>query len=466
MKIIIERFGPIDKFEYDLDKDFIVTYGNNNIGKSYAMQIVYLLLKTFIGNNTLMMAARYNQMYLYPRHIGIPLPIKKIENMVKIFKESNQQITDITNDLVREINNLISVVFMPEFVNSCKNSFGNLEKTLEKNPNIKIVHKEHIFDIDLKANTIEVTIDIKPVHLKKTVSDFHKSRNFSSHLDIYVVDNIDDIDKPVNLIIKEIRENFMRYIWILLNNFENVYFLPASRSGIYAGMNAFGSIVAELSKNRAYFTRKIEFPGISEPISDYFIALSNIKIKTNENLKKIYSEIEDKILKGKVTFEKNKNALMYKPNNVDALYEMTEVSSMVSEISPIVAFLKYIVSAENRKNRKVKSILFIEEPEAHLHPNNQIMLMEIFAQLINMDVKLIMSSHSNYVFNKINNLILSGKLDYNIYDPIVLEETLNGSVSKHVVVDELGADDENFVDVSEDLYNEREEIIENLNKED
>ncbi len=337
---------------------------------------------------------------------------------------------------------------------------------LEKNPHIKIFHNEHRFDIDLKANTIEVTINIKPVHLKKTISDFHKSRNYSSHLDIYVVDNIEDIDKPVNLIIKEISDNFMHYISTLSNNFKNVYFLPASRSGIYAGMNAFGSIVAELSRNRAFFTRKIEFPGISEPISDYFIALSNIKIKTNENLKKIYSEIEDNILKGKVTFEKNKNALMYRPNNVDASYEMTEVSSMVSEISPIVAFLKYIVSAENRKNRKVKSIMFIEEPEAHLHPNNQIMLMEIFAQLINMDVKLIMSSHSNYVFNKINNLILSGKLDYDIYDPIVLEETLNGSVSKHVVVDELGADDENFVDVSEELYNEREEIIENLNKED
>ncbi len=466
MKIIIEKFGPIDKFEYDLDKELIVTYGNNNIGKSYAMQIVYLLLKTFIGNNTFMVSARYNQMYLYPRHIGIPLPFKKIESMVKTFKESDQQIKDITHDLVKETNNLISAVFIPEFINSCKNTFGNLEKTLEKNPIITIIHNKHNLNIDLKANTIEVTIDIKPVHLKKTVSDFHKSRNLSSHLDIYVVDNIDDIEKPVNLIIKEIRENFMRCIWLISNDFENVYFLPASRSGIYAGMNAFGSIVAELSRNRAYFTKKIEFPGISEPISDYFIALSNIKIKTNEDLKKIYSEIEDNILKGKVTFEKNKNALMYKPNNVDALYEMTEVSSMVSEISPIVAFLKYIISAENRKNRKVKSILFIEEPEAHLHPNNQIMLMEIFAQLINMDVKLIMSSHSNYVFNKINNLILSGKLDYNIYDPIVLEESLNGSVSKHVVVDDLGANDENFVDVSEVLYNEREEIIENLNMED
>ncbi|MCM1231851.1 MAG: AAA family ATPase [Ruminococcus flavefaciens] len=466
MKIIIERFGPIDKFEYDLEKDFIVTYGNNNIGKSYAMQIVYLLLKSFIGNNSFMVSARYNQMYLYPRHIGIPLPFIEIESMIKAFKESDQQTRDITDDIVKETNNLISAVFIPEFINSCKNTFGNLEKTLEKNPTITVIHNNHTLCIDLKASTVEVAIDIKPVHLKKTISDFHKSRNLSSHLDIYVVENIDDIENPVKLIIKEIRGIFMRYIWLISNNFESVYFLPASRSGIYAGMNAFGSIVAELSKNRAYFTRKIEFPGISEPISDYFIALSNIKIRANEDLKKIYSEIEDKILKGKVTFEKNKNALMYKPNNIDALYEMTEVSSMVSEISPIVAFLKYIISAENRKNRKVKSILFIEEPEAHLHPNNQIMLMEIFSQLISMDVKLIMSSHSNYVFNKINNLILSGELDYNKYDPIVLEESVNGSISKHVAVDDLGADDENFVDVSEVLYNEREEIIESLNAED
>mgnify|MGYP006980062269 CR=1 FL=1 len=67
------------------------------------------------------------------------------------------------------------------------------------------------------------------------------------------------------------------------------------------------------------------------------------------------------------------------------------------------------------------------------------------------------------MFNKINNLILSGELDYHTYDPIILEETLEGSISKHIAVDELGAEDENFVDVSEALYNEREEIIEKLN---
>ena len=47
MKITIRRFGPIAEFIYDLSKDLIVTYGDNNIGKSYAMQFVYLPLKSF-----------------------------------------------------------------------------------------------------------------------------------------------------------------------------------------------------------------------------------------------------------------------------------------------------------------------------------------------------------------------------------------------------------------------------------
>lgn len=194
--------------------------------------------------------------------------------------------------------------------------------------------------------------------------------------------------------------------------------------------------------------------------------MSNIKAKENENLKKFYSDIEENILKGKVTFDKNRNALMYKPDNINASYEMTEVSSMVSEVSPIVAFLKYIIASSNKKYRKIKSIVFIEEPEAHLHPNNQIALVEIFSKLINENVKLIMSSHSNYVFNKLNNLVLGKELNYKVYDPIVLEETPEGSVSKHIEVDELGANDENFIDVSEALYNEREEIIYKLNTEE
>ena len=462
MKIIIERFGPINKFEFDLNKKLIVTYGNNNIGKSYAMQIVYLLLKTFIVN--MYMAPRsYRQMLIYPRHITVNMSEEKIENLIKEFIDSSEQTKEITRDITQLVIDMICSSFMPEFINSCKNTFGNLDRTLENNPIIILCYDEFDLTIDLKENKIHGGMKVKPIILKKTNSDFHKSRNSATHFDIYVVDNI---ERPAEIIFNEMRRMFIDYINHISGDYENVYFLPASRSGIYAGMSAFGSIVAELSRNRAYFTKKIEFPGISEPISDYFISLSNIKPKANESLEQFYSCIEDNILKGKVTFDKSKNALLYNPNNLNASFEMTEVSSMVSEVSPIVAFLKYIVSVGMFKGKKAKAILFIEEPEAHLHPNNQIALIEIFARLIGENVKLVISSHSNYVFNKLNNLVLAQKLDYREYDPIVLEETPEGSVSKHLKIDELGADDENFVDVSEYLYNERVEIIEKMNMEE
>ncbi len=37
MQIEIERFGPVSSFVCDLDKDLVIIYGNNNIGKSYSM---------------------------------------------------------------------------------------------------------------------------------------------------------------------------------------------------------------------------------------------------------------------------------------------------------------------------------------------------------------------------------------------------------------------------------------------
>lgn len=462
MKIVIERFGPIKRFEYNLEKDMIVTYGDNNIGKSYAMQIVYLVLKTFISNSYIT-PRMYRQIYFYPQGMENSKSKERVENLLTLFIQSDDDVLDITQYIIDEVNTLITMTYMDEFMNSCRNTFGNLEKTLEKDPQIEIEYKEYKFDFDLKGNKVTGHINMKPVRLKKTTSDFHKSRNSKNHLDIYVVEKM---DSPESIIFEQIQKNFILFVRRISADFENVYFLPASRSGIYAGMNAFGSIVAELSKNRARFTKKIEFPGISEPISDYFIALSSIKARINESLGNYYGHIENKILKGKVTFDKTKNALMYRPNNVDALYEMTEVSSMVSEVSPIVAFLKYIMETGYKKNKFAKSVLFIEEPEAHLHPNNQIALVDVFSKLINENVKLIMSSHSNYVFNKLNNLVLAKKLDYSSYDPIVLEETQEGSISKHIEVDELGANDENFIDVSEALYNEREEIIENLNMEE
>ena len=464
MKIEIERFGPIQQFTYDLDKDFIVTYGNNNIGKSYSMQIVYLLLKKFMKKD--LFQYKFNSFVLLLLNGLLSEEDKKLkeewENKINVFIESQDKEMDFTITIEEIFSVSVFNIFhesLCDFIDSCRNTFGNFENLLKKNPVIHLKWESFSIDILLKEEKIIGKLKENLICLKKVPSNLEYSQKENTSV-IFIVQ---DFESPIPSVFEQIRICIEKWMNTIYSSCSIVYFLPASRSGIYNGMSAFGQIVAELSKNRSKLSKKIELPGLSEPISDYFIFLSNINGIPNEELKTYYTEIEDKILKGKISFNQNQNVILYHPQNMDSPFTMTEVSSMVSEVIPITAFLKYILNFSEIEEVKGKHILFIEEPEAHLHPKNQLMLMEIFSKLICADVKLVMSSHSNYIFNKLNNLVLSGKLDYHCYQPIVLKEKEGGSISKALEIDELGANDENFADVSEQLYDEREEIIQQLN---
>lgn len=464
MKITINNFGPIQEFTYDLSKDIIVTYGDNNIGKSYAMQIIYLLLKNLHDNFSF--DNYIFKFFLIQKRFDISND--KIKSLIEEFSTKDINYIDITDNINSVVLSILAEGFIQSFKNSCNNTFGNLKGILEQNPTIRMCFgNDYFLTIKLaEKNSLESNIYSTPTHLKKTTSKFHKSRKSNNHLYIYFSG---DKNATYDVITNQVNKTLKLFSSIITAKIPNVYFLPASRSGIYSGMSAFSSIIAELSKNKAILTKKIELPGISEPISDYFLHLSNIKGKENSYFADIYNEIEKDILKGKVSFNKVRNTLVYTPQNINHEFEMTEVSSMVSEISPIVAFFKYIVTYDNYrrpKESKSKSILFIEEPEAHLHPKNQIKFIELFSKLQSYNIKLIISSHSNYIFNKLNNLLLSKNITPDTYSPILLLSENGSSISRFMKIDELGVDDENFLDVTQNLYNEREEIIETLIKQE
>jgi predicted ATPase len=149
---------------------------------------------------------------------------------------------------------------------------------------------------------------------------------------------------------------------------------------------------------------------------------------------------------------------------------------MVSEIGPIVAYIRYILSAEpvqdkavaaaltstSLKEREATPILIIEEPEAHLHPENQIKMTEIYAELSSFGVKIIMTSHSNYVFNKLSNIVISKTLAADKVKCDIFEETDEGTIGVSLDINEFGLDDQNFVDASEKLLNEKMELFSNI----
>ncbi len=471
MVIRISSFGPIKEFEFNLDKDLTVIYGSNNIGKSYAMQVVYLLLKNLLA---LTEHPRILSSYYLPSKYGrMGNSEKAVLNSTIAFLDKESSAVDITGKVNSAISERLSVMAGAGLKTSFLNTFGDLSYLERKEnrgtPRVDATMGKYKVSIIIREEIKFENFDIGYTVIARKIQSRMSSKKMPGSTYLYYNNSPERFMRAIEQIIREELEQFITTVY---ENVAAVYFLPASRSGIYSGMSAFGQIIAELSKNRSLLTKKIELPGISEPISDYFISLTEINTASHFKLRKgelaeIAEEIEAEILKGEVRFDDEKKSLLYKPGNMDVDLEMTSVSSMVSEMSPVVAFLKYIIARDNirigPKPEKSKSIIFIEEPEAHLHPENQVKLIQAFSKLINCNVKLIITSHSNYIFNKLNNMILSQKLEAEKYCPIILTQKDNGSISKLMDIDELGVSDENFIDVSEALYEEREKIIEELN---
>lgn len=467
MRFSLENFGPITKFEYDLTKDLIITYGNNNIGKSYSMSVLYLFLKPLV--------LRKNLANLNYRFFQLDsLQDITIEEIRKIGLSSSKPI-DITSYINKWSIALLNELLLDEWKLSFQNTFGEINGISQfgkVDSLASIILNTTNISIELSIDSEMKIRDYSTCNIYKAkISDKNKRRRQSeiSHIQI----NLEHTEELISYLSELVLENTSLLFEEVNKQISALYFLPASRSGIYTGMSAFSKIIAQLSKNRSVLSRKLELPGLSEPVADYFITLSEIDLRRNRPIKGlsrgfntpllVSNLIEEEILGGIVSFDKKNSQIVYTPNGFDRAFEMNNVSSMVSEISPIVAYLKFIIK-ETDLIKDRKAILFIEEPEAHLHPEIQVKLTESLTSLIGSNIKLIMTSHSNYIFNKLNNMVLSGSVDYNSYEPIHLVKDDFGSVSNHMEIDELGVYDSNFAKVAENIFDEREEIIHKLNE--
>lgn len=461
MKAQILNWGPIEKCELDLDKNLLVIYGDNNIGKSYAMQVLYLVLKRLLS--TLEIPA-YVWMFRNAE------PPSEIVDWIRDFSDKKElKETKVTDNLIRLYEKRLNEEILPGIMESFYNTFGTYDNIMDGKPSIVLRGEDgFVFQILPAEERIQLELPVKPVFLKKTTSSFHKSREFNGRLDIYVYSD-SEIQAPTQLLTRQLgvlNNVLQREIASITHD---VYFLPASRSGIYTGMNAFGPIMAQLSKNRYAIRGSISIPSIPETITDYYVELSSIRPEARGRFADIAQKMEEEILNGRVEFDNKKKALTYTGHGENPTMEMSDVSSMVSELSPITAYLKYIVEDTSKRRRRIpqgygksRSILFIEEPEAHLHPQNQVKLIKIFVELAKQNVKIVLASHSNYIFNELNNLVLGGKLDSTVYAPILMKRNGNKSVTMSMQMDEFGVDDENFADVANDLMEEREQLIQGI----
>lgn len=479
MIIQISNFGPIHEFEINLEKDLHLIYGKNAIGKSYAAYCVYNILKNL--SNFGLIGIRFSDEKSYT---------KIINSVIKKAEANKLNEVNVNKELSEIFQSVFASGLLVELESSFFNTFSSFDNLGNKYTNepffIKIIIDESVILHFSQTQTGD--LEIKKPRFNENycaIVKNTKTTKYSLNRDGRKVFGVRNQAEFRENFLEFAFERMLHYISSITNLVDKVFFLPASRSGLYQALNAFTPIMAELSQNRFFIKEnKIELPSLSEPLSDYFIDLSTIKSSNiNKDFSTILEKIENNIIGGKVNYDDEQKKIYYKPNNIPFEVEISEASSMVSELAPILLFLRHVLNhkfSEQRSKYSLTSfieyrmhfkflnvvpfrprgswnnLIFIEEPEAHLHPEVQVKLMDVFEDLAKLGVKIVMTSHSNYMFNKLNNLLIKKDISASKVEVYHMIWTEKGSVvNKDMKSTDEGIDDHNFTDVSKELYEER-----------
>lgn len=182
------------------------------------------------------------------------------------------------------------------------------------------------------------------------------------------------------------------------------HYLPADRTGV---MHAHRVVVSALIERAASAGIRPASPvpmlsGVLADFLEQLIALSDLP-PGNEG-EDLAARLEKTILGGAVRHEGSEGrpeapypSFSYHPDGWRESLPLMRASSMVSELAPVVLYLRHVV--------RPGDVLIIEEPESHLHPAMQVEFTRLLAAAVGVGVRIIMTTHSEWVLEELANLV-------------------------------------------------------------
>ena len=129
---------------------------------------------------------------------------------------------------------------------------------------------------------------------------------------------------------------------------------------------------------------------------------------------------------------------------------LSEAPSGIREVLPIALAL----------GSRSTPVVYIEEPEAHLHPRAQKVVAKAVSRAVNDGKYVLFTTHSDYLLYSLSNLITMSRKDKNGLRPdkvavYLLKRDGNYTKVERVKVDEDGISEDEFTKVAEELLDER-----------
>jgi|GEM_PF-1089928 len=475
VRMRITNFGPIAKGTVDI-RPLTLLIGGNSSGKSYTARLYYLVAK----------ALREEELFY-----GFPLQSIRASSSYQSEKIDSEAIGDWHNYLASDsFQSYVSEVLQDirqDVIERIKQGLLEYFACETASALIRRAAKKKTANITFETSQGESIITLKVWHRQSDpkvelfLPDLDTMYRLLKDSDLMWLkrryDRLRGRDEETSLLERLLAHELARLVWSRwLDSVgfpAEVHYLPAGRSGLLEGWQTLASLAVGIVGRRAGVL-PIELPKIPGVSRDFLMTfLSEIlspsigRASHVENcMNNVASILEKKLLYGTIQLdnvERSVPMIVYQEEGLSL--PLQGVSSMIAEVAPLVLWVRTVL--------RPGSQLIIDEPEAHLHPWGQRVVVNAFARLVRCGVRVLCPTHSSIVLHQASNHILLGrlseqvrekygydKLDYLSADEVSVALFARKSYSGPVCVEavevdnEFGIDESEFVRIAEEIGEE------------
>ena len=426
LQLTVSNFGPIAKAEIDL-RPLTVFVGPSNTGKSYLAILIYALHRFFRGYISRRYFGSGPMPSVLRRSVSEQQPCDDVGNLAYWIKDAFLQVeaeSQSAGSLV-QLPDFIGAMVHPLFSDLCnfsefiaeeiERSFGILDTARL----IRHGNRDGV-KITLRLEPFAYELALKRGEPRGSVTSV--SQEIPLYIDLHT-EGIRDVlflayevlNSPVSANDPNWRQGaehlISEFFSLVLSNVvgplsNTVHYLPADRTGV---MHAHRVVVASLIQRASHAGLRRHTPGPALPgvLADFLEQLVELgePRRPRSNMRNLAANLERQILRGEIRSENSETGypmFSYLPHGWRKDLPLMNASSMVSELAPVVLYLRHIVQPGD--------VLIIEEPESHLHPAMQVEFIRQLAAVVHAGIRVMLTTHSEWVLDELANLVRLSEL--------------------------------------------------------